>query len=424
MTLGALIWLAASGFAATPAAPMALTVATARGEAKISVRSDPSAGPVVAATALIPWLDGQVRVAGAWAEVEVARQSFRLLIGAPYYTVGPAVKPLVGTAVVRRDTLFLPIHFVTHVLPAELKTRYRYSAGAARLEDLAATPTVAQRNAPARGSAAPVATPPSTPSNAANRDARYLPNGLLRGQVVAIDPGHGGVDPGNPGTFFPRGLKEKDVVLQIGLLLREELKKRGVGVIMTRTTDTLIDLRHRGSYCSDRCSLFVSLHVNSLPRRPGYQNARGFETFFLADAKTEDAARVARMENEAVRFETSNDGPAVGGLDFILKDLQLNEHLRESGRLAELMQSHLAEVHSGPNRGVKQAGLMVLNTARRPAVLVELGFSTNREDARLMTTRTGQRNLAQSVADAVVSYLLEYQRRVGSMAAGTPGARE
>ncbi len=419
MTLGALIWLAASGFAAVPAAPMALTVATARGEVKLAVRSDPAAGPVVAATGLIAWLDGQVRVSGAWAEVEVARQTFRLLIGAPYYTVGPAVKPLVGTATVRRDTLFLPIHFVTHVLPAELKTRYRYSAGAARLEDLAAAPVVAQRSAPAR----PTATPAANPSTAANRDARYLPNGLLRGQVVAIDPGHGGVDPGNPGIFFPSGLKEKDVVLQIGLLLRDELKKRGVGVVMTRTKDTLIDLRHRGSYCSDQCSLFVSLHVNSLPRRPGYQNARGFETFFLADAKTEDAARVARMENEAVRFESS-DRASAGGLDFILKDLQLNEHLRESGRLAELMQSHLAEVHSGPNRGVKQAGLAVLTTARRPAVLVELGFSTNREDARLMTQRTGQRNLAQSVADAVVAYLLEYQRRVGSAAVGSSGARE
>ncbi|MBX3147150.1 MAG: N-acetylmuramoyl-L-alanine amidase [Gemmatimonadales bacterium] len=430
MTLGALVWLAATGLAVAPsgpAAPMALIVATARGEAKISVRSDPAAGPVVAANSLIAWLDGKVRVSGAWAEVEVGRQPFRLLIGAPYYTVGPVVKPLVGTAVVRRDTLFLPIHFVTHVLPAELKTRYRYTAGAARLEDLATPPAVAQRSAPVRGSSPPVPTPSSTPATAAvsaGGDARYLPNGLLRGQVVAIDPGHGGVDPGNPGLFFPRGLKEKDVVLQVGLLLREELQKRGVGVIMTRTTDTLIDLRHRGAYCSDRCNLFVSLHVNSLPRRPGYQNARGFETFYLADAKTEDAARVARMENEAVRFETSSDGPSIGGLDFILKDLQLNEHLRESARLAELMQSHLAEVHDGPNRGVKQAGLMVLTTARRPAVLVELGFSTNREDARLMTTRVGQRNLAQSIADAVVAYLLEYQRRVGSVAVGSSGARE
>ncbi|MHB1326900.1 MAG: N-acetylmuramoyl-L-alanine amidase family protein [Gemmatimonadales bacterium] len=422
MTLGALISLAVAGFAAQPVAPMALTVATGRGEVKLAVRSDPAAGPVVAATGLVSWLDGQVRVSGAWAEIEIARQSFRLLIGAPYYTVGPAVKPLVGTATVRRDTLFLPIHFVTHVLPAELKTRYRYSVSAARLEDLAAAPTapptVAQRGTPARATA----TPAANPSAAANRDALYLPNGLLRGQVVAIDPGHGGVDPGNPGVFFPRGLKEKDVVLQIGLLLREELKKRGVGVVMTRTADTLIDLRHRGAYCSDQCSLFVSLHVNSLPRRRGYQNARGFETFFLADAKTEDAARVARMENEAVRFESS-DNAAVGGLDFILKDLQLNEHLRESGRLAELMQSHLAEVHSGPNRGVKQAGLAVLTTARRPAVLVELGFSTNREDARLLTQRTGQRNLAQSVADAVVAYLLEYQRRVGSTTVGSSGSR-
>ncbi len=101
------------------------------------------------------------------------------------------------------------------------------------------------------------------------------------------------------------------------------------------------------------------------------------------------------------------------GLDFILKDLQLNEHLRESGRLAELIQSHMAEVQTGPDRGVKQGGLMVLTTARRPAVLVELGYATNRQDAALMTARRSQRNLASSIADGIVSYLLEYERRAG-----------
>jgi N-acetylmuramoyl-L-alanine amidase len=184
---------------------------------------------------------------------------------------------------------------------------------------------------------------------------------------------------------------------------------------MTRTTDTLIALGDRAGYCSDRCQLFVSLHVNSLARRAGYNNVRGFETYFLAQAKTEDAARVARMENEAIRFESDDRGTeSVGGLAFILKDLQLNEYLRESARLAELIQSHVAEVHSGPNRGVKQTSLYVLNTARRPAVLFEMGYATNPQDARLMSQKATQRNLAASVADAIVAYLLEYQERAGA----------
>jgi N-acetylmuramoyl-L-alanine amidase len=160
------------------------------------------------------------------------------------------------------------------------------------------------------------------------------------------------------------------VTLQIGLLVRSELQRRGVAVRMTRTTDTLIALGDRGSYCSDGCDLFLSIHINSLPRRPGYTAARGFETYFLAEAKTEDARRVARMENEAVRFETETVAAhPSGGLDFILKDLQLNEHLRESALLAARVQDNLDQVHTGTNRGVKQAGFMVLTTARRPPSL-------------------------------------------------------
>ncbi|MBA3556761.1 MAG: N-acetylmuramoyl-L-alanine amidase, partial [Gemmatimonadales bacterium] len=290
-----------------------------------------------------------------------------------------------GPASVARDTLFLPFQFVAEILPYYLSERYRYDGKAARLEDL----------------------------------ARRLPNGIRPGHIVTIDPGHGGVDPGNPGVYFPRGVKEKDVTLQIGLLLREELRRRGIGVRMTRTTDTLIALGDRGGYCTEACDLFVSLHVNSLARRRGYTEVRGFETFFLAEARTEDAARVARMENDAVRFETGREAVGMpGGLDFILKDLQLNEHLRESARAAELVQGGLKGVHTGLDRGVKQAGFMVLTTARRPAILVELGYSTNPQDGRLLTQRASQKAMAAAIADAVVEYLRDYERKLGLAGAG------
>ena len=186
---------------------------------------------------------------------------------------------------------------------------------------------------------------------------------------------------------------------------------------MTRTTDTLIALGDRGGYCTESCDLFVSLHVNSLARRPGYTEVRGYETFFLAEAKTEDAARVAKMENEAVRFETDqNDIGTVGGLDFILKDLQQNEHLRESARVAELVQKDLGTVHPGESRGVKQAGFMVLTTARRPAILVEMGYSTNPGDGRFLTVRASQKSMASAIADAIIEYLREYERKTETSA--------
>ena len=129
------------------------------------------------------------------------------------------------------------------------------------------------------------------------------------------------------------------------------------------------------------------------------------------------------MENEAVRFEAAKAETQLDGIDFILKDLQLNEHLRESARAAELVQEYLRTAHSGPDRGVKQAGFKVLTTARRPAILVELGYSTNPEDARLMSTRAGQVKLAKAIADAIVGYLREYERKVGLAAPAAEGAK-
>jgi N-acetylmuramoyl-L-alanine amidase len=389
----AALLLASGLLGQTPALPREVIVATQRGEIRVPLRVDRTGSPVVPAAPLLSALGGELHVDSGWADVVVARQPFRFLLGAPLFQFSGQLRPLAGAASLAGDSLFLPFQFVAEILPYYLGDQYRWDPRRARLEELRRTTTLAGR---AAGGA-------------------RLPNGLRPGHVVTVDPGHGGVDPGNPGTFFPRGVREKDVTLQVGLLLREELKRRGIGVRMTRTTDTLIALGDRGGYCTEACDLFVSLHINSLARRHGYTDIRGFETYFLAEAKTEDAARVAQMENDAVRFETEQDPVGtVGGLDFILKDLQLNEHLRESARLAELVQRDLADVHTGESRGVKQAGFMVLTTARRPAILVELGYSTNPQDGRFLTNRNSQKAMAASIADAVVEYLLEYERKTGT----------
>jgi N-acetylmuramoyl-L-alanine amidase len=374
------------------APPRAITISTARGDHQIVVRTDASGVPVLAAPHLVAALGGTIRLTAEWAEVSIAQQDFRFLLGAPVYRFNDKLQALAAPVNVVRDTLFLPFQFVAEALPTFLAERYRYDRRNARLiEDRARF----------------------LAENASGKSAKRL----KPTHVVTVDAGHGGVDPGNPGLYFPRGIREKDVTLQVALLLRDELKRRGVTVRMTRTTDTLIALGERGGYCSANCDLFVSLHVNSLAKRRGFTERRGFETYFLAEAKTEDAERVARMENEAVRFEAGHDeADALTGIDFIVKDLQLNEHLRESARLAELVQGGLGRVHTGPDLGVKQAGFMVLTSARRPAVLVEMGYSTNPADARYMASAAGQRQIAASIADAIVDYLQEYERRTDAAA--------
>ena len=183
---------------------------------------------------------------------------------------------------------------------------------------------------------------------------------------------------------------------------------------MTRTTDTLIALHDRGPIANRaKGDVFLSIHVNSAnPRWKNASAARGFETFFLSTARTEDEEHVAAMENEVVRFETEAPTPrGDDALAFIMNDLARNEHLRESSELAAVVQQRLGVTHPSTNRGVKQAGLAVLATAYMPAILVELGFGSNTADARWMASDEGQEHAAQAIADAAFEYLQHYERR-------------
>jgi N-acetylmuramoyl-L-alanine amidase len=309
----------------------------------------------------------------------------------------------VGSPYLARDTLFLPLHWLSELVPRLLPERYVWDPVVGRL---------AERS---RGSAAPIAATmggaTATARNARPTGTPHAITGLRRPHTVVIDPGHGGRDPGNPGRYFPRGLAEKHVTLAIGRLLRAELERRGLTALLTRATDTLVDLADRGAFCRADCDLFVSIHVNSLPNGRG-RRISGVETYFLSAAKTEDQARVARMENDAIRFEGSVPAEATEDLSFILRDLQQNEHLRESARAAELIQGKLGTVHPGGDRGVQQAGFMVLSTARRPAVLIEAGFATHAGDAEFLASALGQRKLVNAVADGIVAYLLEFERKI------------
>jgi len=238
------------------------------------------------------------------------------------------------------------------------------------------------------------------------------------GPRVIIDPGHGGRDPGAP--MRSTSLHEKDIALQVALKVGDALRAKGVDVVFTRTRDTLIALHDRGRIANQaKGDVFISIHVNAA--NPGWRNpdaARGFETYFLAEARTEDARRVEEMENESIRFESDVAVTANDPLSFILSDMMQNEHLRESSDLAEIVQKHMDGVHPGPNRGVKQAGFRVLVTAFMPAILVELGFGTNAEEAAFMANPSKQRAIARAIADGTREYLERHQRRVSGGAAG------
>lgn len=209
---------------------------------------------------------------------------------------------------------------------------------------------------------------------------------------------------------------EKHVTLSVARLFEEELRKLGVDVLMTRTSDTLIALSDRGRIANrNKGDLFVSVHVNATgSRRAPARLERGYETYFLAEAKTEEASRVERMENEAVKFETGANAPKGDPLSFIINDMAQNEHLRESNDLAETIQQGFRRFHPGKDRGVQQANFAVLRGSYMPAVLVEIGFGTNRSEATYLNDRDNQREIAASLARSVLAYLDHYDARIGT----------
>ncbi len=410
--MSALAWfalaIAAPPVPRVPPVPpvQAVVIATPRGETTVRVTNERGTAAVAAPLLSAP-LGVIVALEGSRVAVGLSGTVFVFELGAPFVRAGGVVYGLVGEPYVARDTVFLPLNWLADCVPRALGARYRWDASGAgaRLVELPVAGTVA---------AAPPAAvvPPPNPVPAVAVPAPNPMTGLRLRHIVVVDPGHGGVDPGNPGRYFPDGLVEKDITLAIARLLRAELVRRGIGASLTRSGDTLIDLADRGAFCTADCDLFVSIHVNAMPEGRRADRASGVETYFLSDAKTEDQERVAKTENDAIRFETGASSAATGPLGYILRDLQLNEYLRESAQLAALVQDSVERIHPGGGHGVQQAGFMVLTTARRPAILVETGFATNRTDGAFLASSLGQHKIASAIADGIVAYLLEFERKL------------
>jgi N-acetylmuramoyl-L-alanine amidase len=306
------------------------------------------------------------------------------------------VHQLAFPVTVRQGTLYVPEQFFIEWLPKRYPQQFAYADGVLRSRSgpllaaadgsQAAAASVAEQAPPVQEPVAAQAAPPAP---------RATP------KIVIIDAGHGGRDPGKIG---PNRLREKDVVLALARALGELLRSRGYEVHLTRSADTLValaDRPHLANVWKDGrpTAIFLSIHANSVARG----DAKGFETFFLSDATTEDERRVAEMENAAVEFE---DVPAQRGseLDGILAGLRNDYYVRASSELAEIVQGQLARFHTGPNRGVKRAGFDVLVGALMPAALVEVAFISNREEANLLGTSAFQDKVVWGLAAAVDTF--------------------
>jgi N-acetylmuramoyl-L-alanine amidase len=408
---------------ATPAGPLVVKDATR----SISVALVPSEnGPLLRADQLRPVVPVTVsHLMGERWMIIVNRKAIEVEEGIRLAKVGDESYQLAAAPELRKGALYVPLQLVAEIVP-RVAGNLVWDPNRFELRAFSSVRRFADRELGKPATPIPQGGP--VPRTGERDKTTALPAAPLRTRkLVVIDAGHGGPDAGMHG---PMGggpqIYEKNITLAVSKRVGAALGKRGIDVKYTRTTDTLIALSDRGRIANDaHADLFVSIHVNAA--NPGWKDpagARGFETYFLAEAKTEDARRVEQMENEVVKFETKSSAHAGDPLSFVLNDMAQNEHLRESNELADLMQKRVAKVHPGPSRGVKQAGFRVLVTAFMPAVLVEIGFGSNAEDATYMTEPARVEELSAAISDAVVEYLKRYQRRVTASKVGTGGGLE
>ncbi len=227
-------------------------------------------------------------------------------------------------------------------------------------------------------------------------------------RTIVIDPGHGGRD---TGAIGPNGLREKDVVLDIGLRLRRLIQDRlGIRVVMTRTEDVFVPLEERTAIANRaKADFFISIHVNAAPG----SRARGFETYFLSREPSDSAARASAIrENLSVNLGGLKPGEE-DALRAILWDMANTLYLKESSELAQILLQELDKILRVANRGVKSAPFFVLMGAAMPAVLLEVAFISNaREEKKLQEERYKDR-VAEALFAGVARFKARYERRLG-----------
>ena len=327
------------------------------------------------------------------------RAEIELRVGSPFFRWGAQPMQLVDAPYREGSEAYLPVQLLTDFFPERLPEYYDYDARSGRI----------RAGDPSRAPASGVGSSGGSQSQADGGDGVVPtpPTPYDGVRVVWIDAGHGGADPGAIGN----GVREKDVALGIARRLARILEaEERIEVRLTREDDGFVEVWDRGLLATDakgeRPGVFVSIHANSFPAR---RTTRGFETYFLSEARTEDERRVSAVENAPLSIRGRGiDAGRQSDLDFILRELRNFDHAHWSALLAGMVQEELGRFHPGPNRGVKQGPLAVLTNAIMPAVLVEVGFVTNADEARLLSQADFQDRSARGIANAVLRFLERY----------------
>lgn len=230
--------------------------------------------------------------------------------------------------------------------------------------------------------------------------------------VVVIDPGHGGHDPGTIGLI---GTREKDITLGIALKLGEMIRTElpDVKVVYTRKTDRFVELYRRGQIANENeGKIFISIHCNATERKPS--SANGFEIYLLRPGKTEDAIRIAEKENDVVKLEKDYEDryQELTEENFIILTMAQSSYVKASERFAELLEETMSSQMEGQRQPVKQAGFYVLVGASMPNVLVETGYLSNVKDERFLRSPGGQKKVAAAILNGLKAYKHEYENDI------------
>ncbi|MBN2255484.1 MAG: N-acetylmuramoyl-L-alanine amidase [Deltaproteobacteria bacterium] len=211
---------------------------------------------------------------------------------------------------------------------------------------------------------------------------------------VVIDPGHGGFDSGALGYS---GLKEKDVTLDLAIMLYQRMASQGkIKPFLTRTADYYVPLSDRTAIANQfQADLFLSIHINASKNR----NARGSETYYCSEkASNQEAARVASLENAVLKYDkplTQREGYI--DIEEILFRFEQKMNWKESGVFAGSFQQRFREKLPLDNRGVNAANFFVLRRAKMPSILLEIGFISNAEDEERLKGQSFRERVVESI---------------------------
>ncbi|WP_455497337.1 N-acetylmuramoyl-L-alanine amidase family protein [Coprobacter sp.] len=233
--------------------------------------------------------------------------------------------------------------------------------------------------------------------------------------VVVIDAGHGGKDPGAIG----KTIREKNINLGIALKLGALIKENNpdVKVVYTRDRDIFVELQQRANIANRaKADLFISIHTNASTNRSAY----GTETYTLGLARTEENLRVAKRENSVILLE-DDFSKRYEGFDpnstesYIMFEFLQDKHLEQSINFASSIQKQFRRSALRTDRGVRQAGFLVLRSTGMPSVLVEVGYISNREEEAFLGSQKGQQQMAVSIYNAFCDYKSDCDRKQGAV---------